>query len=485
MHLARLLPLLIAVLLAAVPAHAAASARPNIVLMMADDQGWGETGYNGHPHVQTPVLDEMSRTALRLDRFYAASPVCSPTRASVMTGRHANRSGAFAPNWSTRPEEITLAQILKQAGYRTGHFGKWHLGAVKQDSPLNPNRMGFDEYLSHDNFFEMDPPLSRNGAPPEIIKGESSEIVVAEAVNFTRKVQAEGKPFFVVIWFGSPHGPYSGKPEDVALYSKVPNEDMRRRFAEITAMDRAIGTYRQALRSLGVADTTLLWFNSDNGIPIPNEQDSFNGGWRGTKGTVYEGGLRVPAIIEWPAVIKTPRTSSAACVTSDILPTVLDFLGLKHPAPQRPIDGISLRPLIAGDSMKERPSPIGFWKYASQGESQNGRWVSEERSRGTTPTTKQANILFNNFKHPVAKTTDFGGEAAWTDTRFKLVVAEGRAGAKKKATSNAGVQLFDLTADPKETTDIAARHPDVVQRMRAELAAWQRSVERSLSGADY
>lgn len=485
MHLARLLPFLTAVLLAAVPAHAAASARPNIVLMMADDQGWGETGYNGHPHVQTPVLDEMSRTALRLDRFYAASPVCSPTRASVMTGRHANRSGAFAPNWSTRPEEITLAQILKQAGYRTGHFGKWHLGAVKQDSPLNPNRMGFDEYLSHDNFFEMDPPLSRNGAPPEIIKGESSEIVVAEAVNFTRKVQAEGKPFFVVIWFGSPHGPYSGKPEDVALYSKVPSEDMRRRFAEITAMDRAIGTYRQALRSLGVADTTLLWFNSDNGIPIPNEQDSFNGGWRGAKGTVYEGGLRVPAIIEWPAVIKTPRTSSAACVTSDILPTVLDFLGLKHPAPQRPIDGISLRPLIAGDSMKERPSPIGFWKYASQGESQNGRWVSEERSRGTTPTTKQANILFNNFKHPVAKTTDFGGEAAWTDTRFKLVVAESRTGAKKKATSNAGVQLFDLTADPKETTDIAARHPDVVQRMRAELAAWQRSVERSLSGADY
>jgi len=485
MHLARLLPLLIAVLLAAVPAHAAASARPNIVLMMADDQGWGETGYNGHPHVQTPVLDEMSRAALRLDRFYAASPVCSPTRASVMTGRHANRSGAFAPNWSTRPEEITLAQILKQAGYRTEHFGKWHLGAVKQDSPLNPNRMGFDEYLSHDNFFEMDPPLSRNGATPEIIKGESSEIVVAAAVNFTRKVQAEGKPFFVVIWFGSPHGPYSGKPEDVALYAKVPSEDMRRRFAEITAMDRAIGTYRQALRSLGVADTTLLWFNSDNGIPIPNEQDSFNGGWRGTKGTVYEGGLRVPAIIEWPAVIKTPRTSSAACVTSDILPTVLDFLGLKHPAPQRPIDGISLRPLIAGDSMKERPSPIGFWKYASQGESQNGRWVSEERSRGTTPTTKQANILFNNFKHPVAKTTDFGGEAAWTDNRFKLVVAESRKGAKKKATSSAGVQLFDLTADPKETTDIAARHPDVVQRMRAELAAWQRSVERSLSGADY
>jgi arylsulfatase A-like enzyme len=158
------------------------SERPNVVLMMADDQGWGETGYNGHPHLQTPVLDEMALTALRLDRFYSGAPNCTPTRPSVMTGRHANRSGAFAPNWSTRPEEITMAHILKRAGYRTGHFGRWHLGAVKAESPVNPRRMGFDEYLSHDNFFEMDPPLSRNGEPPQVIAGESSEIVVSAAI---------------------------------------------------------------------------------------------------------------------------------------------------------------------------------------------------------------------------------------------------------------------------------------------------------------
>src|SRR5688572_21814382 len=213
--------------------------RPNIVLMMADDQSWGETGYNGHPQVKTPVLDEMARTALRLDRFYAGSPVCSPTRASVLTGRHANRSGAFAPNYSTRPEEITIAQILQRAGYRTGHFGKWHIGAVKKESPVNPARMGFDEYLSHDNFFEMDPPLSRNGAAPEIHRGESSAIVATEAAKFVEKVRGENKPFFVVLWFGSPHGPYSGLAPDVALYDKVPQEELRKRFAEITAMDRA------------------------------------------------------------------------------------------------------------------------------------------------------------------------------------------------------------------------------------------------------
>ncbi len=457
-------------------AHAAS--RPNIVLMMADDQGWGETGYNGHPHLQTPVLDKMARSALRLDRFYAASPVCSPTRASVMTGRHANRSGAFAPNWSTRPQEVTLAHILKQAGYRTGHFGKWHLGAVKRESPLNPNRMGFDENLSHDNFFEMNPPLSRNGAPPKIIPGESSEIVVNAAVEFATSVQRANEPFFIVMWFGSPHGPYSGLDKDVGLYSDVPSEDMRRRFAEITAMDRAIGTFREALRNLGVADNTLLWFNSDNGIPIANENDSFNGGWRGTKGAVYEGGLRVPAIIEWPAIIKSPRTTSVPCVTSDILPTVLDLLGLEHPFPDRPLDGVSLRSLIVDGMMETRPSPMGFWKYDSAGEKKNERWVGEELSRGTTPTTKQANIDFRNFKHPTARTSDFGGEAAWIDNRYKLVTGQARRGPPR-------TELYDLQADPKETRDVSIQHPDLVKRMTDQLHAWQRSVERSLSGADY
>lgn len=454
---------------------APAAATTNIVLMMADDQGWGDTGYNGHPQLKTPVLDEMARTALRLDRFYAGAPNCTPTRASVMTGRHANRSGAFAPNWSTRPEEITLAHILQRAGYRTGHFGKWHLGPVKAASPVNPNRMGFDEYLSHDNFFEMNPPLSRNGAPPEIIPGEGSEIIVDEAIRFLRKVHAEGKPFFIVVWFGSPHGPYSGLEKDIALYRDVAEEQLRLRFAEITAMDRAIGTFRKALRELGVADNTLLWFNSDNGLP--RDVAGYDGGWRGRKGDVYEGGLRVPAIIEWPAVIKSPRVSAVPCVTSDILPTVLDLLGLKHPDPKRPLDGISLRALIVDGKMSERPSSIGFWKYPVAGEKRNDRWINEELSRGTTPTANNPAIDFTNFKHPVAKTNNFGGTAAWTDNRFKLIVTETR--------GRTTIELFDLLADPKETKDLAAEHPEVVRRMTEQLHVWQRSVERSLTGADY
>ena len=144
-----------------------AAEQPNFVLLMGDDHGWSETGYNGHPHLKTPVLDEMAKTGLRLDNFYAAHPTCSPTRGSVLTGRHPNRYGTFHPGWSIRPEELTIAHRLAAAGYRCGHFGKWHLGPVKAGSPTNPIAMGFHEFVSHDNFYEMDPKLSRNGGPPE------------------------------------------------------------------------------------------------------------------------------------------------------------------------------------------------------------------------------------------------------------------------------------------------------------------------------
>jgi len=459
--------------------------RPNIVLLMSDDQGWGETGYNGHPHVKTPVLDDMAGTGLRLDRFYAASASCTPTRASVLTGRHANRSGAFAPNWATRPEEITFAHILSDAGYRTAHFGKWHVGPVKADSPLNPRRMGFDEYVSHDNFFEMDPPLSRNGAPPEIHPGEGSAVVVEEALHFARRALAEGRPFLAVVHFGSPHEPYSAPPEDLAQYAHLPAPTSHR-FAEISTMDRAIGTLRRELERMGVREDTLVWFKSDNGITwegIPTDQHGllYNGGFRGRKNSLYEGGLVVPAIIEWPAVIRAPRVSSVPVVTSDILPTILDLLGLRHPAPERPLDGISIKSLILDGTLTHRPSPIGFWRFPTATLTGNPSWLPEDLMRGTTPTFRNPGIQFQNRRHLVARSTNFGGTAAWTDNRYKLVVDTPDGGGSRPVTE----ELYDLLTDPNETRDLAGFHPEIVQRMRGELDAWQRSVDRSLTGADY
>ena len=190
--------------------HTDGAELPNIVLLMGDDHGWDETAYNGHPHLQTPVLDEMAATGLRLNRFYSAHPSCSPTRGSVMTGRHPVRYGTFTPNFSMRSEETTIAHQLSKAGYACGHFGKWHLGPVKAASPTNPGAMGFDQWLSHDNFFELNPTLSRNGGPPQQFEGEGSEIIVREAIGFMEKAKQEKKPFFVVVWYGSPHEPYSG-----------------------------------------------------------------------------------------------------------------------------------------------------------------------------------------------------------------------------------------------------------------------------------
>ena len=258
------------------------TSRPNIILLMGDDHGWEEVGYYGHPYLKTPFLDEMAASGLRLDKFYA-QPVCSPTRGNVLTGRHPNRYGTFTPGRSLRPEEITVAHLLSDAGYATGHFGKWHVGPVKKDSPTNPGGMGFDEWLSHDNFFEMDPVLSRDGEAPQKFYGESSEILIDEAINYLKKKQQAGTPFFTVIWFGSPHEPYSGMETDLALYRDLPqkyrnvevsltsNETGERikrsqrevlieRYAEITAMDRSIGKLRNALKTLGLRDNTLLWY---------------------------------------------------------------------------------------------------------------------------------------------------------------------------------------------------------------------------------
>lgn len=434
------------------------ASRPNVVLCMTDDQGWGDVAYNGNKVIQTPVLDEMAATGLRFDRFYAAAPVCSPTRGSVMTGRHPNRYGCFSPNYSIRPEEVTLAEVLKAAGYATGHFGKWHLGPVKANTPVNPGNSGFDEWLSHDNFFEVNPSLTRNGGPPCTYMGESSEVVVNEALKFIRKAKGSKKPFFTVVWFGSPHVPHFALDKDREPYKDLP-EKQQHYLGEITAMDRAMGMLRRGLRELGVAENTVLWFCSDNGAT----KTGSTGGLRGNKGSLWEGGVRVPGILEWPARIRRPRATSMPCVTSDIYPTIVDLLDLDVSNQVQPLDGISLKALIDGE-MAERPRPIAFWKYAGGGKGES--YLDKELLTGTWRT-------FRNFKHPTPRTENFGGHAALTDNRYKLHKLP------------KGLELYDLVADPKETKNIAAENPQIVAKMKADLESWQASVEQSLSGADY
>ena len=413
--------------------------RPNIILCMTDDQGWGDVGYNGLKKIPTPNLDAMAAAGLRLNRFYA-QPNCSPTRAGIMTGRHSYRMGVFAPGMPIRLEEFTIAQLLKQAGYRTGHFGKWHLNGVsgpgkviQADDPRSPLRMGFDESFSVSNYFEMDWTFSRNGVP-EKTSGDGSEVIVAEALQFIRKASSDPRPFFAVVWFGSPHIPHKPLAADLAAAGGS------RYYGELVAVDRSIGTLRTSLREMKLAENTLVWFNSDNGGLLeakkPNA-DGTNLDLRGHKGQVWEGGIRVPCVIEWPAVIAKPATSEVPAATLDIFPTLAEITGVK-PARPVPLDGVSLVPLIEG-KMRERPRPFGSWQIG-----------------------KQTNLSSNS------------GSSAWIDNRYKLV---------KVAADQ--WELYDLTEDRAESKNLATKQPEVLERMKTELESWQQSVIGSFRGADH
>lgn len=462
----------LALLHAALPV--ARDQKPNFVLVMADDQGWGDVGYNGHPTLKTPNLDQLAATGLRFDRFYAAHPVCSPTRGSVMTGRNPNRFACFSWGHPLRPQEITIAEALKRAGYRTGHFGKWHLGSVRKGSPVNPGASGFDEWLSAPNFFDNDPILSREGKAVQT-KGESSIVTADAAIEFIRKCKHANQKFLAVVWFGSPHAPHRASEEDKKLYSDQPPR-MQNFLGEITGLDRAVGKLRRELDTLGLRENTLFWYCSDNGaLGIGS-----SGGRRGKKGQIYDGGLMVPAVLEWPARLATHKTTKLRCSTSDIFPTLLDIAGVER-EDDRPLDGISLLPLIDGD-LAERPG-IGFWTMPVRGISTpSKKWMTEllaAQAKGTEPDDPVRVRLDAAEIKPRDKNRRLVGHSAWIEGDWKLHRI------KKRKQKQVRWELYNLAEDPNETTNLVDEQPERVAKMKRALLAWQRSVLGSLHGDDY
>lgn len=400
---------------------------------MADDMGWGQTGYRGHPLLKTPHLDAMAENGLRFERFYAGNPICSPTRAALLTGRTNDRTGVLSHGYALRLQEKTIAQALKSAGYATGHFGKWHLNGyrgpgapVLEGDPYSPAAFGFDEYLTATNFIDMDPLLGRNGKP-EKLTGDSSEVIVAEALRFIETQHAAAKPTFTVIWYGTPHSPFRASDEDKAAFKDLPAASADH-HGELVAMDRSIGTLRAKLRDLGIAENTLLVFNSDNG-GLPEITPNTTGGLRGNKGTVYEGGLRVPGIMEWPGVIDPRITNHPACVT-DLLPTIADILALPEDSFPHALDGVSLEPLFTAET-GPRETPIGF-------------------------------------RH--------GSKAAFILGSHKLVTQDH---------TGDDFELYDLGNDPNETQNIASTKPELFASMKEQFKTWNTGVQASYEGKDY
>ncbi len=360
--------------------------------------------------------------------------------------------------------------------------------------------MGFHEWLSHDNFFELNPYFSRNGGPPELFKGESSEILIEETIQFIDRSAKANKPFLAVIWFGSPHEPYSGLPDDLALYDDLPSkytksvkltsnetgksvtrpqgEVLRERYAEITAMDRSIGRLRASLQRKGLRENTLLFYCGDNGT---SPDAALGSPHRGHKGQIYDGGTLVPGLIEWPAKISRPRTTDIRASTSDLLPTLCALVNA--PLPNRPIDGIDLSPLIFGSS-KNRDQPLCFWEYDSKNLSQSKRepWIAPHLQEGTTPLAKlsggKATRDFTNYRHPIITEADYFGSRSIIDGHYKLIVQTAKNG-------NTNIELFNLDTDPAEANDLSQQSPEIVSTLHAKLKQWQKSVLNSLTGADY
>lgn len=457
------------------PAAGLVDQRPNIVLVMADDQGWGDMAYQGHPEVKTPNFDEAAKAGIRFNRFYAAAPVCSPTRASVMTGRHPNRMGVFQWGYPIRPQETTIAEVLKKAGYATAHFGKWHLGSVRKTSPANPGQNGFDEWLSAPNFYDNDPILSHRGKAVKM-KGESSIVAADAAIEWMRQQQQADQPFLCVVWFGSPHLPHRAVPEDRRLYADQPPR-IQNFLGEITGMDRAFGKIRQSLRDLGIHDNTVLWYCSDNGA-LPNVGST--GGFRGHKGKIYEGGLLVPAIIEWPARFPQPLVTEVRATTCDIFPTVLAMPGIES-ADDRPLDGINLLPILT-DSKAKRPTGLGFWNYPKPGIStpsdswMTALWLAQQDGKDLPPHSSSQNAA--QLPSPGYSNDSFPGHSAWIFDHWKLHRIEDKQG-------DIRWELYNLQSDPYEKEDLSEAEPEKLGQLQKKLESWLKSVVSSLNGDDY
>lgn len=448
-------------------------ARPNIILIMSDDQGWGDVGYNGHPYIQTPNLDQMVNDGVEFTRFYAASAVCSPTRASVLTGRHPIRFGICNANCGhIKKEEVSLAEMVKEKGYATAHFGKWHLGTLTKDVPdanrggqqkfeteyAPPWEHGYDEcFVTESKVPTWDPMVTPPSSAMDIgdrvegtpfgthywtgpgkfvttdLEGDDSRIMMDRVLPFIDKSVNNQKPFLSVIWFHSPHLPVLTGEKYKNMYAKL-NEDQQNFYGCITAMDEQVGRLREHIKSLGIDKNTLIFFTSDNGPEgnAPTERHAGTTyGLDERKRSLKEGGIRVPGIMIWPGKVQKGQVVNTPIYTSDYFPTIASLLDIDIRKYHRPYDGVDVMPL-----------------------------VSQENSS-----------LFKTRYLPFL----LRDQAALIGTRYKIY----------RKNKDSEWQLFDLLADPGETVNIASEHVEIVEKLKKQWNSWETSVRNSAKGNDY
>lgn len=356
-------------------AKPAAEQKPNIIIIMADDMGWGDSAPYGHPKIKSPALDRLAKEGMLFTQCYSASGVCSPSRSSILTGRTPYRNGVFrhlsgnhVPH--LRDEEITYPELLKEVGYQNCHVGKWHLLSKPQfNNPDFPqiNNQGFDYWFATHN--NADPShknpnnFYRNGEKVGVLEGFSAPLVADEAISWLETKRDKSKPFTMSVWFHEPHKPIA---TDVKFSELYPDESAKhkRYFGNISQLDFAVGKILDTLDEQKLTDNTLVIFTSDNG-PLVSEGGSVNE-LRGLKRSDFEGGIRVPGIIRWPNKVKAGSKTDTPIIGTDIFTTILDINNIPVPT-DRTIDGVSILPVFEGKPL-ERKIPL-FWRtHVSQAE---------------------------------------------------------------------------------------------------------------------
>lgn len=412
--------------------------RPNIVFIMSDDQGYWDTGVTGNPHIDTPFMDQIARQGVQLDRYYAA-PVCAPTRAGLMTGRYYLRTELYNTRFggdSLGLDEITVAQLLRDAGYRTGMFGKWHLGKYPG---YQPHQRGFDEFFGHYHGhierYQFPDQVYHNGVPVEA-RGYVTDVFTDASIDFIEAaVRRKEAPFFCAVTYNAPHSPFlldtshfdqASGDELIEKYLKrgLPIREARI-YGLIERVDVNIGRLLAKLDELGIAENTLVVFTSDNG----GVSKYFKGGMKGNKSSAYEGGVRAPCFVRWPAAIPPGKVVRAQTSHIDWMPTFCELAGVGVPE-DRAIDGKSLvRLLKSGQSESHHRYVYHTWDRYHP--SKHRRW-------------------------------------SISDDRWKLLC---QIGADVKP-ERSRWRLFDLEKDPGEQDNLLKAHPEIVDRLRTEFVRW-------------
>ncbi len=417
--------------------QAQAADRPNIVVFLTDDLGWGDLACYGHPRIQTPNLDRFAAEGLRLTQCYSACSVCSPSRSAILTGRTPYRNGVWrwipeGSQYHLRTSELTIAEILKEQSYDTCHAGKWHLnGLFNDDAQPQPDDHGFDHWLATQNNAapnHLNPTnFVRNGVAIGRVDGTSSMICADEAAGWIASRKDSGNPFFLTLWTHEPHLPIESAEQYMKPYADLDDPDLRQHHGNVTQMDAAFGRLMASLDELGVRDNTLVIFTSDNGPEgdgVKGRSRGITAGLRGRKRHSHEGGIRVPGIIRWPGHVVAGSESDTPVIGSDIFSTICDIVGVALPT-DRTIDGASFLPVFDGKPIA-RKQPL-YWR----------NHLAPEQYR-----------------------------VAMRDGDWKIIASE----------DLSTFELYNIREDWQETEDLSSKYPDKFNELREKLVAYDASV---------